>query len=463
MMATSEETASLFAAGISGDALAGLQARLRGELMLPDSPGYDAARRVWNGMVDKRPGVIVRCAGVSDVVDGVRFARDSGAPIAVRGGGHNVAGSALCDGGVVLDMSAMRSVHVDPVRRTARAEPGVTWGEFDRETQAFGLATTGGTVSTTGIAGLTLGGGVGWLVRKHGLTCDNLLSVDLVTADGEFRTASEQTNPDLFWALRGSGSNFGVVTSLEYRLHPVGPQVVGGLVLYPLERAAQVIAFFRDFVPTAPDDITLYCGLLSAPDGTPAVALVGCYIGPVENADAVLAPVRSFGRPLADLFAPMRYVEMQSLLDSAFPPGMRYRWRSTFLDGLPAEAIDVLATAATSRPSPLTGLLLEHYGEGPRRLTDDATAFPHRAPQVNLVISAQWGDPAGDDENEAWLRHTLEEMRPFASGRVYSNAIDRGEGRVHEAYGSNYERLLALKRQWDPDNVLRFNTNIDPA
>jgi FAD/FMN-containing dehydrogenase len=224
-----------------------------------------------------------------------------------------------------------------------------------------------------------------------------------------------------------------------------------------------VLAFFRDFATTAPDDLTLYCGLLSAPDGAPVVALVGCYIGPLEDADAALAPVRAFGAPIADLFAPRPYVEMQSMLDAAFPSGMRYRWRSTFLERLPAGAIDVLVTAAASRPSPLTALMLEYYGDGPGRLAEDATAFPHRAPQFNVVISAQWGDPAADDENEAWLRHALDELRPFASGRVYSNVIDRGEGRVHEAFGSNYERLLALKRQWDPDNAFRFNTNIDPA
>ena len=462
-MATSDETATLLAAGVSGDALATLQSGLRGELLQPGSPGYDAARRIWNGMVDKRPGVIVRCAGVSDALLGVRFARETGAPIAVRGGGHNVAGNALCDGGVVLDMSAMRAVRVDPVRGTARAEPGVTWAAFDCETQAFGLATTGGVVSTTGIAGLTLGGGVGWLVRRHGLACDNLLSLDVITADGELRTASDETNPDLFWALRGGGSNVGVVTSLEYRLHPVGPQVMGGMLLHPLERAAEVVAFYRDFVPTAPDELTLYCALLSAPDGTPVVALVGCYSGPLEQAEAVLAPVRSFGAPIADLFAPLPYVQMQSILDAAFPFGMRYRWRSTFLERLPSEAIDVLSSAAATRPSPLSALMLEYYGDAPGRLAEDATAFPHRAPQLNLVISAQWGDPARDDENEAWLRRTLDEIRPFASGRVYANVIDRGEGRVHEAFGTNYERLLALKRRWDPDNRFRFNTNIDPT
>jgi FAD/FMN-containing dehydrogenase len=461
-MATSEQSATLLAAGITGETLADLEAALRGELLLPESPGYDHARRVWNGMIDKRPALIVRCAGVGDALHTVRFARAAGAPIAVRGGGHNVAGNALCDGGIVLDLSAMTAVHVDPESRTARAEPGVTWGTFDRETQAFGLATTGGVVSTTGIAGLTLGGGVGWLVRKHGLACDNLRSLDVITADGELRSASEDQNQDLFWALRGSGSNLGAVTSLEYRLHPVGP-VVGGMVLHPLERAQEVAGFFREFAPGAPEDLTLYCGMLSAPDGTPVIALVGCFSGPPADADEALGPVRGFGTPLADLFAPRPYCEMQSLLDAAFPHGMRYRWRSTFLEDLPAEAIDAIAEAAATRPSPLTALMIEQYGDAPTRLAEDATAFPHRTPQFNLVISAQWSDPVDDDLNERWLRGALEAVRPYSSGRVYLNALDRGESRVHEAYAGNYERLRDLKRQWDPDNTFRFNTNIDPA
>jgi FAD/FMN-containing dehydrogenase len=462
LVATSEQSATLLAAGISRETLADLEGGLRGALLRPDSPGYDDARRLWNGMVDKHPAVIVRCAGVSDALRAVRFARDVGAPIAIRGGGHNVAGNALCDGGVVVDLSAMRSVHVDPGMRTARAEPGATWGLFDRETQAFGLASTGGVISTTGIAGLTLGGGVGWLVRKHGLACDNLVSVDVITADGELRTASDEQNQDLFWALRGSGSNLGIVTSLEYRLHPVGPLVVGGMVLHPLDKAAEVVSFYRDFAPVAPEDLTLYCGFLSTPDGMPVVGLVGCYSGSPDDADGVLAPVRGFGTPVADLFAPRPYCEMQSMLDAAFPQGMRYRWRSTFLERLPAEAIEAIASAAAARPSPLSAVMLEHYGDAPARLAEDATAFPHRAPQFNLVISAEWAEPADDDLNEQWLRAALDAVRPYSSGRVYLNALDRGENRIREAYGPNYDRLLMLKRQWDPDNVFRFNTNIDP-
>lgn len=463
-MAVSQQFAAgaLSAGGVSGEALADFRSGLRGHHFCPGEPGYEDGRAVWNGMVDKRPALIVRCAGVSDVLRTLTFARERRLPVAVRGGGHNVAGHAVCDGGVVIDFSHMKSIRVDPQRRTARAEPGVTWGEFDRETQAFGLATTGGLVSTTGIAGLTLGGGVGWLVRKHGLACDNLISADVITADGTFWTASAEQNADLFWALRGGGGNLGVVTSLKYRLHPVGP-VVGGMLLHPIDDAKQVLAFYRDFAPTAPDDLTLYCGLLSAPDGAPVVALIGCYSGPPGSADAVLAPVRGFGSPIADLFQETSYCAMQSLLDAAFPAGMRYHWKSSFIDRLPAEAIDRIVEAAAAKTSPLSSVVLEYYGGAASRVPEDATAFPHRVPQFDLIISAQWADPAEDQTHVTWVRRTWESMRPFSSGRVYVNVIDEGEDRVREAFGVNYERLASLKSKYDPDNLFRFNQNVAPA
>lgn len=302
-------------------------------------------------------------------------------------------------------------------------------GDFDRETQAFGLATTGGVVSTTGLAGLTLGGGVGWLVRKYGLTCDNLVSADVVTADGTFLTASAESNADLFWGLRGGGGNLGVVTSLKYQLNPVGP-VVSAMLLHPVRDAAQVLAFYRDFIPTAPDELTLYCGLLTAPDGAPAVALIGCYGGSLESADAVLAQVRGLGSPVADLFQEMPYCAMQSLLDPAFPAGSRYRWKSAFMERLPFDAIDAIVEAAARKTSPSSAIVLEYYGGAAGRVPEDATAFPHRRPQFNLIISAGWADPREDHTHIEWVGHTWDSLRPYVSDCVYVNVIDQGEART---------------------------------
>jgi hypothetical protein len=439
------------------------RASVRGELLRPSDAGFDTARKVWNGMVDKTPALILRCAGVSDVMTAVDFARSNDLLVAVRGGGHNVGGSAVCDRGLVIDLSRMKGVRVDPARRTARAEGGVTWGEFDRETQAFGLASTGGTVSTTGIAGLTLGGGVGWLVRKHGLACDNLLSVDIVTADGQLRTASASENEDLFWGLRGGGGNFGVVTSLEYRLHPVGP-VLGGMVLYPQANARDVLRFYREFTRTAPEELTAYCGFLTAPDGNPVVGVIACYSGPLETGEAVVRPLREFGTPAADLIQPMAYSQMNTLLDAAFPSGSQNYWKADFLKELSDDAIDVLVTQAGKMTSPLSAMVVEYYGGAASRVDEAATAFPHRQAQYDLIIAAQWANPMESDQHIQWVRETSEAAQPFASGRVYVNALGvEGEERVREAYGANYDRLVALKNTYDPTNLFRLNQNIKPT
>ncbi|MGY1608465.1 MULTISPECIES: FAD-binding oxidoreductase [unclassified Geodermatophilus] len=457
-------TGSMLASGLSGDMLEVFRAEHRGECFTPSDDGFDARRALWNGMVDKRPALIARCAGVADVLRTVALARDAGLPLAVRGGGHNVAGLAMCDGGVVADLSAMRAIRVDPQNRTARAEGGVLWGDLDRETQTFGLATTGGIVSTTGIAGLTLGGGVGWLARKYGHSCDNLVSVDVVTPDGVLRTASADDHPELFWGMRGGGANLGIATSLEFRLHPVGPTIVGGMILHAAEYATDVLRFYREFIPTAPEELGLYCGLLSAPDGTPVVALIGCYHGALEEAEAVLAPVRSFGRPIADMFQQRPYVEMQSLLDAAFPAGARYRWRSSFLQEVSDGVVEEMVEAAASRTSPFSAIVLEWYGGAPNRVPEGATAFPHREPQFDLIVSAMWMDPSEDDMHTAWVRQVWDGLAPFGSGRVYSNVVDRGEeNRIREAYGSGFARLRELKARYDPDNMLRYNHNVAEA
>jgi FAD binding domain/Berberine and berberine like len=444
-------------------AVQALSAGVRGEVLRPGSSGFEAARKVWNGMIDKTPAVIVRCAGVSDVISAVNFARDNDLVVAVRGGGHNVTGNATCDRGLVIDLSPMKAVRVDHDRRTARAEGGVTWEEFNRETQAFGLATTGGVVSTTGIAGLTLGGGVGWLVRKHGMSSDNVLSADIVTADGRLRTASENENEDLFWALRGGGGNFGVVTSLEYRLHPVGP-VLGGMVLHQQSDAKAVLGFYRDFTRTAPDELTTYCGFLTTPDGVPVVGMIPCYCGPLEEGEAVLRPLRDFGTPIADLVQPMGYCDMNTLLDAAFPAGMQNYWKSGFVEDLSDAAIDVLVDRAARMTSPRSALIIEYYGGAASRVGEDATAFPHRQAQYDVVITAQWADPTESDLHSGWARETWEALQPFGSGRVYVNTLGvEGDERVREAYGANYDRLVQVKNTYDPTNFFRLNQNIKPT
>jgi FAD/FMN-containing dehydrogenase len=437
---------------------------VRGRVLRPGDADFDAARRVWNGMIDRIPALIVRCAGAADVISAVAFAREQRLPLAVRAGGHSAAGNGVCDGGLVVDLSAMKGLRVDPVRRTARAEPGLTWGEFDRETQAFGLATTGGVVSTTGIAGLTLGGGIGWLMRTHGLTCDNLLSVDLVTADGRLLTASAEEHADLYWALRGGGGNFGVVTSLEYRLHPVGPAILGGLLIWPQQLAGEVLRRFRDFTQTAPENAGAYAALGTSPEGVPVVLIIPFYHGPIADGERLLRPLRDFGPPVADLVQPMPYTAFQQILDPLNPPGNRVYWKSAMLRNLDDEVIETIIEHAAAPPSPLSAAIVEFYGGAANRVGVGETAYPHRDTQYALNAVATWTDPEGDAANIRWSRGLWEAVRRFSPGSVYVNflGLDEGVDRVRAAYGPNYERLAALKAKYDPQNLFRINQNITP-
>ncbi len=449
---------------IDAAAVEDLRSRMRGAVLTPVDGGYDAARRIWNAMIDKRPALIARCAGAADVLEAVRFAAARGVLVSVRGGGHNVAGTAVCDGGLMIDLSPMKGIRVDPMTRAAWAQPGLLWQEFDHETQAFGLATTGGVVGETGIAGLTLGGGVGWLVRKHGLACDNLLAADVVTADGQLRRATSDQNGDLFWALRGGGGNFGVVTAFQYRLHPVST-VFAGLVIHPRTAAGDVIRFHRDFVASAPEELTSYVGLLTAPDGRPVVGLASCYCGdPVEGA-RVLRPLREFGSPLVDDMKPMPYTGMQGVFGPAFPWGNRNYWKSSFLRELPDVAVHTVVEHADRGKSPLSAVALEYYGGAASRVAVGATAFPHREASYNLLIMGQWTDAAEDSVHIGWARDCWEAVRPWSSGAVYMNALsdDEGAKAVRDAYGTNYQRLAALKAALDPKNLFRLNQNIAPA
>lgn len=452
--------------GLSDEAIQAFRSGQRGDVIRPGDAGYDAARRVYNAMVDKHPALIARCTGVADVLGAVTFARDHHLLVAVRGGGHNVAGNALCDGGIVIDLSPMKAIRVDPAARTVRAEPGVNYREFDRETQVFGLATPGGTISATGIAGLTLGGGFGWLSRQHGLACDNLLSVDLVLADGRFVTASATEHPDLFWGVRGGGGNFGIVTSFEYRLHPIGP-VLGGLLVHPLPRAREALQFYREFTSTAPDELSVFAALLSNPDGSRVIAFVVCYNGPLDQGEEVIRPLRQFGPPVADLVQPIPYTTMQTLMDDGFPNGLQNYWKSSFLQELSDEAIDTIIAHFTAAPSPLSALVIEQFGGAGARVGRDETAFSHREGHSNLLIVARCADPGEVERNVAWARGAWTAMQPFTDGGAYSNYVEAGaEGaaRITAAYRpETYARLVALKNQYDPTNFFRVNQNIAPT
>ena len=464
---TSAPNDSLVAPALDAPEIGELRADFRGSLLLPGDPGYEERRRVWNGVIDRHPGVIARCAGVVDVIRTVNFSREHGLRLAVRGGGHNIAGSAVCDGGVVVDLSGMRSVRVDPARRTVRAEGGATWGELDRETHLFGLATTGGVVSTTGIGGLTLGGGIGWLARSYGLASDNLVSVDVVTADGERRTASATENPDLFWGLRGGGGNFGVATSLEYRLHPVR-QVIGGLLIHPYAAARDLLRFYLTFTASAPPALTCFAVLGSGPDGQPVAIVAACYHGPADEGERLLRPLRTFGSPLVDGIGPMPYPALQSMLDQSYPPGLFHYWKSSFLTALDDDAIDTMVAQAAERPTPMSHLVIEQLGGEVSRLDADATAFAHRDRPYNLLILGTSADRADLDACNGWARQCWDAMQPSVAEGVYVNYIgtegDEGSNRVREAYGAaKYERLARIQARYDPTNLFRVNQNIRPA
>ena len=437
--------------------------RLRGDLLRPVDDGYDAARKIHNGMFDRRPALIARCAGAADVIASVQFARDHQLLVSVRGGGHNIVGFALCDGGLMIDLSRMKSVRVDPVRQTARAEGGATWGDFDHETQALGLATTGGIARPTGIAGLTLGGGHGFLMRQFGLACDNLLSVDVVTADGHLVTASTDEHADLFWGLRGGGGNFGVATSFEYRLRPLGP-ILGGLLIYPLAQAKEALRRFRDVTSTAPDELGITAVLGTLPDGTHAAVVLVCYTGPLADGERLLRPLREAG-PLADQVGPMPYTALQSIVENFNPPGMRNYWKSDYLAQLSDEAIDLLVEYYPSVPAPLTHVAIEHLGGAVSRVGEDEMAVSHRAALYNAITIGMWGDPVQDEQVIDWVRRLWEQLRPFSFGGVYVNYLsNEGEDRVRAAYSpAKYERLVALKNTYDPTNLFRLNQNIKPT
>jgi FAD/FMN-containing dehydrogenase len=450
---------------LSGTDLAELRQSFRGDLIDREHANYDVARRVWNGNVDRRPALVARCTGVADVQCAVNFARVHGTRLSVRGGGHSAPGYGTNDDGLVIDLSLMKGIRVDPATRTARAEGGVLWRELDRETQVFGLATTGGTVSNTGIAGLTLGGGLGWLMGKHGLTIDNLISADVVTADGTFRQASATNNPDLFWALRGGGGNFGVVTSFDYRVHPV-TQVLGGLVLYPLDQARAVLRFYREFCTTLPDEAEAYAALLTAPQGMPVVALLLGYNGPIDEGDQVLGPARRFGAPLADLVGPMPYVARQTLLDAPNAQhGLHRYWRSAFAERISDELIDALAEGAATFTSPLSALIFFHIHGAAVRPSPTETAFAARRPQWDFDVIGQWADATSSDQHIAWVRALWSRLEPHLIGKVYTNHVaadDRPET-IRASFGDNYARLQRIKAIYDPTNLFRINANISPV
>jgi FAD/FMN-containing dehydrogenase len=454
--------------------LATLAQQLRGELITPGDAAYDEARQVWNGMFDRHPAAIARVQGAVDVVAVVDYARETGTELAVRGGGHSSAGYSTVDGGIVLDFSRVKSVWVDPQAKVARAQAGALWGDVDRETQAHGLAVPGGQISHTGIAGLTLGGGIGWLSRQYGLTIDSLLSVDLVTADGRLVTASESEHPDLFWGLRGGSGNFGVVVSFEYRLHEVGPLVLGGPLLYELDDAEAALRNARDFFVDAPDEVSLWLVLTHvAPQppfpqerwGTPVLAVVP-FCTDLERGPALLEPLTAFGSPLANLHGPIPYTALQSALDEVDPPGHRYWERGDYLAGLSDGVIDALVAGARTVSSKRSEILIFPMGGATARVPGDATAFGDRSAPWAVWVASQWTDPAEDAIHREWTRGFSASLAPFTTGAVYVNAIggDVTEARKLAAYGgpAKVERLRELKRTWDPDNLFHLNHNIAP-
>jgi FAD/FMN-containing dehydrogenase len=445
------------------EAVTTLGSTFSGQLLQPDDDGYDEARKIHNGLIDKHPALVARCRGVADVVDVVRLARNLGLEVAVRGGGHNVAGRATIDGGVMIDLSLMRGIHVGPKKCIVRAEGGATWADLNRETQLHGLAVTGGVVSTTGIGGLTLGGGLGWLMSKYGLALDNLLSAEVVTADAKMVRASADENPDLFWALRGGGGNFGVATSLEYRLHPVGPMITGGLIAHPFDNARDVLRFFRDRTAALPDDHTLFAGLIHAPDGsgTKLAAMVTCHCGSSADGEAAMLPLKRFGSPALDALGPMPYCALNGMLDAAYPKGALNYWKSSFLAELSDDAIDTMIGAFVRCPTPMGQVLIEHIHGAATQVGVTDTAFPLRSEGYNFLVLAEWTDPAMTSDCIAWAKQTYSDMARFFSAARYVNYLgddETGEP-IAAAYGPNHHRLREIKTKYDPTN---FYQNILP-
>jgi hypothetical protein len=450
--------------GLEDTVVEAFRASVRGALLRPGEAGYDGARTIHNGMIDRRPALIARCAGVADVLTAVRFARAHDLLVSVRGGGHGMPGFAVCDGGLMLDLSGMNSVHVDPEHRTVRADAGVTWSAFDHETQAFGLATTGGVVGSTGIAGLTLGGGHGFLMRRYGLACDNLLSADVVTADGRWLRASATEHAELFWGLRGGGGNFGVVTSFEYQLHPVGT-MLAGMVIYPIGKAKEFLRRYRELTRTAPDALGSLVALGTLPDGTQAAVLLVGYTGPIADGEELLRPLRAFGPPLADQVGPSPYAALQGISEHFNPRGYRNYLKTNYLKDLSDDAIDILVERYMSVPAPFSHIVVEHMGGAVGRMDSQATAYNYRDAQYNFLIVGIWNDAAEDARNIPWVRGLWQALQPFSTGHIYVNyESDVGVDRVQAAYGAaKYDRLVALKNTYDPTNVFRLNANIKPT
>ena len=449
---------------IDGELLEAFVGSVSGSVLLPHDDGYEEARLIQNGLIDRRPAVIVRCAGATDIAGAVKLARSSGLEISVRGGGHNVAGRAVAEGGLMIDLSAMRGIHVDPAARTARAQGGVLWAELNREAHAHGLAVTGGAISSTGIAGYTLGGGLGWLMAKHGLGSDNLLGVELVTADGEILNVDDASHPDLMWALRGGGGNFGVAASLVYRLHPVS-MVIGGLIAHPIDAAGDMLRFYRDAVAGCSDDLTVFAAVVHAPDGSgmKLAAMVVFHTGDPDQAEVDLAPFKSWGSPLMVEVGPMPYPVMNTLLDAAYPKGALNYWLSSFTTGLPDPLIDAIVERFASVPSPMTAILLEHFHGAVTRVGPTDTAVPHRAEGWNLLLPSEWMDPADTEANIAWTKDTFAALSEhFGGGRWLNYLGDDQDDAISAAYGPNYDRLVEVKRRHDPDNVFHLNHNIVP-
>jgi FAD/FMN-containing dehydrogenase len=448
------------------DALESLAEGFSGVILAPGDAGYDAARKIHNGLIDKRPALIACCRNTADIVDAVNAAREADLEISVRGGGHNVAGKAVTEGGLMIDLTSMKGIHVDPARRTVRAQAGVTVRELDRATGVFGLATPSGVVSSTGIAGLTLGGGLAWLMGRYGMAIDNLLSAEVVLASGDVATASDDADRDLFWAIRGGGGNFGVVTSFEFRAHGVAT-VLRGPVLHPLEAAPELLAFYRDFSTDAPEELGAQAAFLHAPDGSGAklCAVAICHCGKdTDRADADLRPLREFGSPAADLIERVPYPVANTGADWLFEPGMLCYWKSAFFSELSDAAIAVLADAFERAPSDNCALVIERFGGEAARVEPTATAYPHREPGHNLLLISQWTDPAASDAGIAWARTTFEALAPHMAERAYTNYLPADDhDRVRQAFGVNYERLVELKRRYDPHNLFHLNQNIDPT
>ena len=447
--------------------------RIHGDVLRPDDEGYDDARTVWNAMIDREPAVIARCRGTADVIEAVTFARDHELRLAVKGGGHNVAGNAVCDDGLVIDLSPMNAVRIDPERKTARVQGGATWGDFDHEAQAFGLATTGGIVSTTGVAGVTLGGGLGYLARTYGLAHDNLRSMDVVTADGELVRASEDRHSELFWGMRGGAGNFGIATSFEFELHEVGPEVLAGRLVYPYEAAADVLRHYREFMLEAPDEVQCYAGFVQ---GSPAMglpeelhgetlfSLIPFYSGDIEAGKDALRPLREFVEPIADTVQPTPYTAHQRSSDELYREGDRNYWKSHFFDELSDDAIDTIVDEVDPLPTPFTTVFFEWMGGAIARADSDATAFPHRDATVSFTVAPKWTDPADDEELIGWAREFFDATAPYATEDVYVNYLSGDEQqRTGAAYGDNYDRLVELKAEYDPENLFRMNQNIEPA